>query len=319
VCSGSWAQEIQRSWDLEIQLLNLSVYGNDPRIATVIDRQLDGSVVTESATGFDLGLDSDVAFRLRVGRTGPKWSWMVTALYFDGPDSHIMLGPYTSDEASGIETEVVAEELNRSAVAPQPGTGDLNFIAQTHFLHSHLDVAAVRRISEGDGAALGLVMGARFSWYTDRVVQNLFQRSASGWGVSQFGEAESGVLAGPALGARVVTGGPRHRLEASLLQTVVFGEVSFRSTTAEIGANARQSALSANNIHSIPITDLELAWKYRLGRKFTFGVGMYASMWWEVPNAPARAAGSDFATDRSSTVTVAGAGLIFGWGAGSSR
>ena len=245
-------------WTIRLDLLNLSVFGDDLRIAVLSEERTGDFGTVRDSRDLGLNLDSDQAFRVEVGRFGERWGWSLGAMWFDGPDGRLMLGPLTSDPATGTVTIFQAEALGRTVVAPDVGSGELYLHAQSHFYHGVLDATVSRELQEGEGSELLLLGGLKLAKYLDRVNQNLFVLGPEGWGLKQDGEAESDLMAGPMVGLRGRARVRRHSFVGSFSQGYLVGNVDFRSRVNETGPGGvedRYLYTLRDNV-AFPVSDL---------------------------------------------------------------
>ena len=302
-------------WTVRFDLLNLSVLGNDTRIA-VQSEEVDGEAgVVRHSQAFDLQLDSDQTVRLEVGHRSERWGWSLDGNWFDGPDGRVMLGPLTSDSASGTRTIFQAEALGRTVVAPELGSGELYLHAQSHYYHWTFNANVSRELCEGEGSELLLTAGLKLARYEDRINQNLFVLGAEGWGLVQDGRAVSDLMVGPVVGIKGRAQVSRHSFEGSFSQGVIVGDVTLKSVVHDTGPGGTDDEYhyTRRGRFAVPISEMRLRWDLELGKGFSVGMGAVGSVWWDVPVSPIRTHTEQPSTGRENTIVVGGVFLAAAW------
>jgi len=97
--------------------------------------------------------------------------------------------------------------------------------------------------------------------------------------------AKSKVLAGPYLAAAATARFGRVRVEGQVAQSVLFGDVDYRTVGESYWNDGGESSFSRKIVDksksvTMPVTEVDLKVLYDLNEFFSAGVGVYAGVWW---------------------------------------
>lgn len=296
-------------WTVDFESVTMDVSGNDRRV--LIDRALaPGGAATESAQS----LDSGTAFGYRLGlrRAGERWTLGVELLL------------YRTDQEAARRTGAAGGAVEERVFVV--GGGEVSSLDPSERLYFErlddttielwsADFIASRAIARGDTSELRLAIGVRAADFDNdyRAVAGLEEVG----GLRLDSSSNYDRMHGPvvALAGRIDLG--RNRLEGYLGQAVVFGEVELSSGLREfVGPpvldvdaefpTVREASFNRVESVSIPMTELRLAWRFRITEHLALGAGGIVAAWWGLAVPPGVEAGSTLETRDENTITLYG-------------
>jgi hypothetical protein len=273
-------------WTSSFEAIFMDVYGHDPHVLTILETD-PGSVATR--TGVALETESKLAYRgefqyqREVWGLGIDFSWITTGQQLD-----------RSAAATGAAGDVLFEVAGATFTSSAPGE-NLYFqrLEDTDLNAWAFDLYAMRRLSGSAASGVAFRFGLRVADF-----DNDFRAAAGIEGVRGLridASSNYGALRGPLIGLTGRFERGHNVFEASIGQSVVFGEAELsnrrRMFTGSFSEEPDPAFVSDGTFRmlqdvAIPMTDLRLEWKYRLGRMVALGLSANASTWWNVSVPP---------------------------------
>ncbi|HLF56226.1 MAG TPA: hypothetical protein VI942_05200 [Thermoanaerobaculia bacterium] len=302
-------------WSVDLEAVQLELSGHDREV--LVDRAIDPGGAT-SASAVTLETGDALAYRAELRYSPGSWSWGLDFL------SHRT--SQDADRRSG--TAVAGGErifvVGGGQVASDDPSEQLYFerLEDTTVELWTLDLHASRAFASGPQGELRWLVGLRAADF-----DNDYRAIAGVEGVGGLRlDASSNYdrMHGPLVGLAGRFERGRNRFEGYLGQSVVWGDVELTSGVREfVGPPSRdvddvpgvvgESRFKTTESVSIPITELRLAWRYRITQHLALGAGAFASRWWDVAVPPGVEAGSTIETLDESTIDLLGlsAGVTF--------
>lgn len=315
-------------WTFQLEVLWVSILDNDIELATLETADTSGpepEVVDSELVR--VPFDTGPVWRINVERRLTRgWRLGGTLWFFDLTDADFRRD-LNSDTANGIAQYVTSPALGTSR-ALEVGEGGTEYVSDNHFSAGALQLYASRELVRRPDRGLDLLFGLRFAHLRDAPQEILYDRyytdpeAITGTVVTHHqGRLEADVMAGPEIGIEGRWRIGRHRLQGSLTQAVVWGRAK---QTGEyfVMVNAdreQESWFETTTAESIPITELRFNWTWDLYRRFSFGAGLFASVWWNAPLGPVGRTPNTEPILRQGTISIVGpmATLQYRFGAGS--
>jgi hypothetical protein len=274
-------------WSMEVEPVYVEVSGHDQHVLTV---QRPGGSET-------VALDTDAALGYRATALYDRARWAYGLDFFiHRTDQGVGL---LREAASSPADRRVFEVPNRSFVST--GTGEVLYyqtLEDTTVELWVLDLYARRDLGASDGSPWAVLFGLRNADF-----DNDYRAIAGIEGVRGTRiDASSNYsrMMGPLVGVVATFARGRHSLEAGLRQSVVFGDIElsrtlrdfvgppgpFAGPPEEVPPGFNQERLATTDSITVPMTDLLLAWRFRLGEHWSVGTRLGATAWWDLAVPP---------------------------------
>ena len=270
-------------------------------------------------------LDSEGALGYRaVVETGREGSgWGLDFLIFRTDQS---VGPLAA-AAGGASGRLELEAADRDFVSTSPGES-LYFqtLEDTTIELWSLDLRHRRRLAASESGSLDLLLGLRNADF-DNDYRAVVGIEGSG-GRRIDASSNYGRMLGPLVGLAAGFERGRHEVRGRLGQAIVWGEVEltnrwrefagpkepFAGPPEEVPAGDVQGVFGTTRDLAVPMSDLELGWRYRLSETWSLGATARAAAWWNlaVPPGVVPGAGGDRALHET-TIVLYGVGLTVRW------
>lgn len=274
------------TWSVEIEPTYFEVGGHDPHVAT-----LERSGGTRA-----LELETEAALGYRASLLHERGRWDYGLDFFIHRTDQA--ADLVREAASGPADRRMLAVPNRTFVSTSPGEV-LYFqrLEDTTVELWVLDLYA-RRAFEGDDGPWSFLLGVRNADFDND------HRAIAGIdgvrGTRIDASSNYSRMIGPLLGVAATVERGRHTLHADLRQSVVFGDLELERTLRdftgppgpfagppeEVPAGLAEERLAATDSVTVPMTDLALRWRWRLGEHWTLGASLGATAWWDLPVPP---------------------------------
>ena len=186
------------------------------------------------------------------------------------------------------------------------------------------DLYARRRIGGGEGRTLAFLVGLRNADF-----DNDYRAIA---GVEDVGgtrvDASSNYsrMMGPLAGLVVTLGRGRHSFTADLRQSFVLGDIelsrtlrdfvgppgAFGGAPEDVPPGPELERIATTDEITVPMTDLRVAWRYRLGERWQVGASVEGTAWWDLAVPPGVVPDRPDALEETTLVTY-GLGATLGY------
>lgn len=298
-------------WKSSFEGVFLDVFGHDPLVLTILETG--GPPPATARTGVALETESKLGYRadLQVRRgtwgLGAEFFWITTGQQLE-----------RSASASAAGGDVTFEVGGGAFTSTSPAEA-LYFrrLEDTDLNAWSFDLYAARQLGGSAERGVEARAGLRVADFDND------HRTAAGIegvrGLRTDASSNYGAMRGPLLGLKGWTARGRNAFQASIAQSVVFGEAELsnrrRAFTgggfAEDAPFVSDATFATTRDSAIPMTDLRLVWTYRLTRSIAAGLSATASTWWDVPVPPGvvPAEGAAVALDEN-TLVFSGVGVV---------
>lgn len=279
-------------WSFEFGAMYMDAYGHDQHVLTIHEVDLDPTPRTDRKTAINLDTDADIAYRTAFQYTPGKWGLGADFLLFLTAQSAPNLTA-AADGPSGPIGEVAFEVSDRRFTSSGPGeTLFYGVLEDTDLEAWTLDLYGVRTLAETPESEIQLLFGVRFGDF-DNDYHGVVGVQDVG-GTLLDASSNYGRMTGPLLG---LVGHIRHgrgSIQGSLSQSVLLGTAQLTSMSREFTGPfspttsffAQESFEKKEQDVAIPITELRIKLDYSLSEVLSFGAGVHASAWWDVPVPP---------------------------------
>lgn len=282
-------------WSVSFEPLYVSVNGHDQHVLTVREGDLGAAPATDSREAVLLKTNGNLAPRLVVRWERPSWTFGADVFWF--VTKHALTGRTAS--ATGAGDRLAFEVADRDFVSTAPSEMlSFQILEDTELAAWNVDLYALRTLAETPTSSLALQLGMRNADFDNdyRAVVGIV--GAGGRRIDA--SSNYGRMIGPLVGLVGTIEQGRGRFEAYLGQSLVFGEAELTNRARDFRGALETAVPVEGEIDSaftdirfralddvaIPISELRLGWRYRLGKRFELGAGMSVSVWWDVPVPP---------------------------------
>jgi len=282
-------------WTSQLDVLWVSIHGNEIELATLDTVDISGpvpEVVYSERVRVPFDEGPVVRFTLE-RRLNNGWRLGGAMWFFDLTDADFYRD-LNSDTAAGIAEFATSPALGTRR-ALEVGEGGTEYFSDNHFAAGALQLYAAKELVRKPARGLDLLFGLRFAHLRDAPQEILYDRyytdpdAITGTVVTHHqGRLEADLMAGPEIGVEGRWRNGRHRFQGSLTQAVVWGRAE-QSGEYFVMVNANRvqdSWFETTTTESIPITELRFNWTWDLTRRWSFGAGLFASVWWNAPVGP---------------------------------
>ncbi|HEX9799367.1 MAG TPA: hypothetical protein VGC00_04255 [Thermoanaerobaculia bacterium] len=295
-------------WAVAVEAVQLELAGHDRHVLT--DRATDAAGAASEST-LDLETESALGYRAEIRYGRGRWSYGLDFLiHRTSQDAGPRIGAAT---AGGSRTFLVG---GGQVVSDDPAERlYYERLEDTTVELWTLDLYASRALASGPRGELRWLVGLKTADFDNdyRAVAGIEETG----GLRLDAASNYDRMHGPLVGLAGDRERGRHRFTGFLGQSVVTGDVELSSQAREfVGPPSREVDAPIAEISStrfrttksetIPITELRLAWRIRLGGRFAVGLGAFASRWWDVSVPPGVVAGAALDTLDESTIELYG-------------
>jgi hypothetical protein len=302
------AAQAAATWSVEVAPVHVEVTGHDQHVLTA--RQAGGG-----AEQVELETDAALGYRAHV-------LWDRASVWDYGLDFFIHrtdqgVGPLRVAAASAAERRDF-EVPHRGFASTGPGqTLYFQTLEDTTVELWVADVYARRELVTRGGRSLALLVGLRNADFDNdyRAIAGLGDVG----GVRIDASSNYSRMMGPVAGLSATLERGRHTWIGDLRQSVVFGDVELTRTLRdfagppepfavgpeEVPPGPASERLSTTDSITVPMTDLALAWRLRLGERWALGVSLGGTAWWDLAVPPGVVPGRADALEETTLVTYA--------------
>ncbi len=300
----------EKPWVVRFEPIYMEAHGHDPHVLNVHEIAT-GPPQVDDVTAVTMDTDASVAYRVAFEHRGDRWTWGAEMFAFLTSQA---APRRTAAAGSGGIDQVVFEVADQEFVSTGPGQALFYETLEDSDLEMWtMDLYGTRALAPASdgGGGVRLQLGLRLADFDNDHFQLVGIENDSGafLGSSANYDRMMGPLVG-LIGDWVVG---RSRIVGYLGQSVVLGSAVRTSSTQTFSGSPGSPTFLTDDtfrLHedvAIPITELRLAWRYRIGTRFLCGLGASASTWHDVPVPPGHApvAGGDELLD-SATIVLTG-------------
>jgi hypothetical protein len=281
----------ERRWNVKLEPVYTAVYGHDPHVLTIHDRDLDSAPTLDSKTGVSLDTDDGLAYRVEFQYSRGQWAW--------GVDYFLLLTSQSAadrtaaaDGPAGPIEEVVFEVADRSFTSTDPSEVLFYSVLEDTDLEIWTaDFYGVRTLAEKPDSSIRLQIGLRVGDFDNdyRAVVGVQGVNGSRLDAS----SNYPLMMGPLVGLAGSVRRGRNSIEGSIGQSLLIGSAELSSMSREFTGPfsvtptfVAQERFEKDQDVAIPITEFRVRWTCRLGDHVSLGAGVDTSLWWDVPVPP---------------------------------
>jgi hypothetical protein len=309
VLAGGAAHGAQAdTWSVEVAPVYVEVTGHDQHVLTA--RQAGGG-----AEAVELETDAALGYRAAA-------LWNRDSAWDYGLDFFI----HRTDQGTGpLRVAAAGAADRRDFEVPHrsftsTGSGQTLYFQTLEDTTVELWVADVyvrRALRTRDGRSLALLLGLRNADFDNdyRAIAGLGDVG----GVRIDASSNYSRMMGPVAGLSATLERGRHTWTGDLRGSVVFGDVELTRTLRdfagppepfavapeEVPPGPASERLSTTDSITVPMTDLALAWRFRLGARLGFGASLGATAWWDLAVPPGVVPGRADALEETTLVSYA--------------
>lgn len=308
-------------WSIKLKPMFTQAHGHDQHVLTIHEIDLDASPQLASKSGVNLNTGDAWTYFGEFQYARKEWGLGVDFFWFDttqGRDTR-------SAAAAGPSRPVVFEVADRRFTSTNPGEVlYFGVLEDTDFTVWTVDLYGFKTLAERPKSEVRLRFGVRFGDFDNDYRGVVGIRDVAGRRLDA--SSNYGLMIGPLVGLSGIVHCGRSTLEGYIGQSVILGTAELSNTSSEFtGPFSEMPAIFAvedfrvDQDVAIPITELRLEWSYRIGKRWSLGVGVHASTWWDVPVPPGviPVVGGDQVLHENTVVFVGGLvalGITFGGG-----
>ncbi|MGR9108484.1 MAG: hypothetical protein ACU843_16315 [Gammaproteobacteria bacterium] len=309
--TSSPCQAKDEAWNIQVEAMYMAVYGNDRPVADILTRTITfprftGRVEQTTSNALNLRMDDGFAIRSQLEYRKNEWGAGVSGWWY-ATDGGISTGPYFSGPpfhptSSPIILTLVA--LWGAELIPPPiGTPEgLTLQASNDVEVWNTNFYAIKTLAQNAEDQFDLTFGVKIGNLENKRKENLRNALFTSptpvgtlflpGNASHTSRSTYDVMAGPSVGFQGHIGFGKHKMGGFLNQSVLIGDIkqnaSFQLTSPVLFSIPVTSVqtFSRNGTDTVPITEVKLEYVYQATDHLALGLGVFASIWWNVPLAP---------------------------------
>lgn len=287
---GDPAQAEDRKWSFRFEPMYVQVYGHDQHVLTIHEIDTDPSSLDDKSA-VNLDTDTGIAYRGEFQRSWGKWGvgadlfWFVTSQKADSRTA-------AADGAGGTVDQVVFEVADQLFTSTDPGEVLFyDLLEDTDLELWTFDVYGTRTLAEQPHSRILLRFGLRNGDFDNDYRAVLGIRDAGGSKLDASSNYDR--MMGPLVGLAGDIRQGRHTIEGAISQSVLIGKAALTSMSRGFTGPFTDATTFDDEERfrrvqdvAIPVTELRIAWSYRITERVALGAGAFAATWWDVSVPP---------------------------------
>ncbi|MCB1043886.1 MAG: hypothetical protein KDC35_13165 [Acidobacteria bacterium] len=275
-------------WEITFSPLYVDVVGNDPHVLSIHNVQQTDSFATDARTAVSIDTESGNGWLGEARYDKGKWAFGIDFFWFVNSQITDPLRMTGTDATHYVAFEIA----DRSYVSESPdqvlyfqGLEDNELKAWT------FDLFALLELARTEHGTISAQLGLRNADY-DNDYHAVVGIEGIG-GTRQDASSNYPRMTGPLVGFTGQFHWGRNHLQGVLNQSVVFGSVELSGQLRDFNGpfNEAPDFVSDQTLHymkstGIPITDFRLKYSREIGQRWSLGIGMHHTAWWDLPIPP---------------------------------